>query len=274
MSSKPHIDAGKMNFALTGISIAHSKSPQLFAAAYPPPANYSYVLMPAPSVEEAVRLFRACGLQGMNVTMPFKNSIVPFTDVQSGEVKATGAANTIVNRNGRLHAYNTDVHGVVNSFLQHGITVKNNTALVLGAGGAGQAAAYALADAGAEVCWANRTIAKVEAPAGRYRVKPLSFPEAAREMEACRIIVNTLPGGADFLRTLRFHKHQAVLDADYANSPLYKQAAAGGADYISGHSWLLWQAVPAFELFTGMPPDVEAMKKILFMTHTTIKFGC
>ncbi|MDR2358713.1 MAG: hypothetical protein LBD87_02775 [Prevotellaceae bacterium] len=253
-----------MNFALTGISIAHSKSPQLFAAAYPPAANYSYILLPAPSAEEAARLFRACGLQGMNVTMPFKNAIVPFTDVQSDEVKATGAANTIVNRNGRLHACNTDVYGAVNSFLQRGITLKNSKALVLGAGGAGQAAAYALANNGARVWWANRTVEKVEALAGRFPVKPLSFPYAARELEECRIIVNTLPAEAEFLRTLHFHKQQAVLDADYANRPLYKQAVTGGAEYISGLSWLLWQAVPAFELFTGVPPNVEAMKKILF----------
>lgn len=256
-------------FALTGTSIAHSKSPQLFAAAYPYTANYSYVLLPAPSAEEAIRLFRMHGLQGMNVTMPFKNDIVPFTDVQSDDVKAIGAANTIVNRNGRLHACNTDVHGVVNSFLRRNIVLENKKALVLGAGGAGRAAAYALSKAGAEVLWTNRTVTKIEAlfstlhSAFSTRITPLFFPDAARELEACRIIVNTLPGEADFLRTLHFHKRQAVLDADYAGCPLYKQAITGGADYISGHSWLLWQAVPAFELFTGMPPDVEAMRLVM-----------
>ncbi|MDR3134397.1 MAG: NAD(P)-binding domain-containing protein [Prevotellaceae bacterium] len=249
-----------MKLALTGISIAHSKSPQLFAAAYPHAPNGSYILLPAPSAEEAIRLFRANGLQGMNVTMPFKNDIVPFTDVQSDEVKAIGAANTIVNRQGQLYAYNTDIHGVVDSFLQRGVTLNHNKALVLGAGGAGQAAAYALSKAGAQVLWANRTAAKVEALAERYKVKPLSFPEAVRELEECPVIVNTLPAGADFLAALHFHPRQAVLDADYSGAPLYRQATAAGADYISGRSWLLWQAVPAFVLFTGRPPDVEAMK--------------
>jgi shikimate dehydrogenase len=148
--------------------------------------------------------------------------------------------------------------------VQHGVALKNDKALVLGAGGAGQAAAYALANAGAEVFWANRTVEKVEALAERFHVKPLSFPYAERELDDCRIIVNTLPYGADFLQALTLHKHQVVLDADYADNPLYKQAITGGADYISGRSWLLWQAVPAFELFTGTPPDVEAMEKILF----------
>ncbi|MDR3350499.1 MAG: NAD(P)-binding domain-containing protein [Prevotellaceae bacterium] len=252
-----------MKFALTGISIAHSKSPQLFAAAYPPAANCSYGLLPAQSAEEAIRLFRASGLHGMNVTMPFKNDVVPFTDVQSDEVKLIGAANTIVNRNGQLYAYNTDVHGVINSFLQRGVVLQNHKAIVLGAGGAGQAAAYALSHAGAEVLWANRTAEKVEALAERYKVTPLSFPYAERELDECRIIVNTLPYGADFLQALHFHKHQTILDADYAGRPLYRQAITGGADYISGHSWLLWQAVPAFALFTGLPPDVEAMKNVI-----------
>jgi shikimate dehydrogenase len=256
-------------FALTGTYIAHSKSPQLFAAAYPHTTD-TYTLMPAQSAKEAIQLFRANELHGMNVTMPFKNDVVPFTDVQSDEVKAIGAANTIVNRHGKLYAYNTDINGVVDSFLRRNIVLENKKALVLGAGGAGQAAAYALSKAGATVLWTNRTVEKVEASLSTFhsplstRITPLSFPDAVREWEACQIIVNTLPCEADFLRTLRFHKHQVVLDADYAHSPLHEQAIAGGAKYISGRSWLLWQAVPAFELFTGTPPNIEAMKKQLF----------
>jgi shikimate dehydrogenase len=286
-----------MKFALTGISIAHSKSPQLFAAAYPHTSD-SYILMPARSAEEAVQLFRTNGLHGMNVTMPFKKDIVPFTDVQSDEVKAIGAANTIVNRDGKLYAYNTDVNGVADSFIRRNIVLENKKALVLGAGGAGQAAAYALSKAGAEVLWANRTKTKLMESFGElWRVEngerrtesgdkrtvaiaslstlhsPLSTLHSPLSKtlhsqfsilnSQFSIIVNTLPAEADFLRTLRFHKHQVVLDADYANSPLYRQATSDGAEYISGYSWLLWQAVPAFELFTGAPPDVEAMRLIL-----------
>jgi shikimate dehydrogenase len=252
-----------MNFALTGISIAHSKSPQLFAEAYRHAGNHTYGLLPAPSAAEALRLFRARGLDGMNVTQPFKNEMAALADVQSAEVKITGAANTIVNRNGALYAYNTDVNGVAGSFLQRRIGLKGEKAMVLGAGGAGQAAVYALSNAGAEVCWANRTVAKMLPLAERCPVTPLSFPDAAREWEGCRIIVNTLPPEADFLRTLHFHKHQVVLDADYAASPLCGQARSGGAEYINGLSWLLYQAIPAFELFTGAPPDTDAMKRFL-----------
>jgi shikimate dehydrogenase len=252
-----------MKFALTGISIKHSKSPQLFAAAYHHAAGHSYALMPAPSAEEAIRLFRAGGWDGMNVTMPFKNDIVPFTDEQSSEVQAIGAANTIVNRHGKLYACNTDVNGVVDALVRHGVALSGHRALVLGAGGAGQAAAYALSNAGAEVLWANRTTAKTEDLARRYNVKPVSLLYAGREWETCRIMVNTLPGTAGFLRTLRFHKYQTVLDADYADSPLYPQTIAGGADYIDGYAWLLWQAVPAFERFTGQPPDINAMQRVI-----------
>jgi shikimate dehydrogenase len=258
-----------MKFALTGIAIDHSKSPQLFAAAYPHTSD-TYVLMPAQSAKEAIQLFRDNGLHGMNVTMPFKNDIVKFTDVQSDEVKATGAANIIIDRDGKLYAYNTDVNGVLDSFLRRNIVVKNKKALVLGAGGAGQAAAYALSKAGAEVLWANRTVEKLvkneewrTENGGKCTVVTASL-STIHSLLSTQIIVNTLPPEADFLRTLRFHKHQVALDADYAHSPLYKQATAGGAEYISGRSWLLWQAVPAFELFTGMPPDIEAMKKNLF----------
>jgi len=252
--------------ALTGLSIAHSKNPRLFAAAYHGRPGYSYELMPAASAEEAVRLFRANGLCGMNVTMPFKNDILNYVDEQSPEAQAVGAANTVVLRDGKLVAYNTDIVGVSESLTQHGGALKGQPALVLGAGGAGRAAVYALLQAGANVWWTNRTEHKTTEPvappvarAKRARATPLSaLPALINEI---RIIVNTLPlAAAELLQALHLQKHHIVLDADYTGRPLYEAAALAAATYISGLSWLLYQAVPAYRLFTGEAPDAEAMK--------------
>ncbi len=249
--------------ALTGISISHSKNPKMFAEAYHNNPNYLYGLMPAASAEEAIQLFHANNLCGMNVTAPFKNDILKFVDEQSPEVQAIGAANVVVARNGKLVAYNTDIVGVTESFVQCGITLKGREAVVLGAGGAAQAAVYALQQAGAAVWCANRTESKAVELAAHFGVQALSLTKLSQKIAESTIIVNTLPLDAAILQAFSLQSHHVVLDADYAMQPLREAATKAGAIYIGGLSWVLYQAVPSYYLFTGEEPDIKAMKKFL-----------
>jgi shikimate dehydrogenase len=250
-------------FALTGISITHSKSPQLFAAGYPHSNDCTYGLLPAATAEEAIRLFHANGLSGMNVTTPFKNDILHYVDEQSEEVRRIGAANVVLLRNGKLLACNTDTAGVTGALEAYGWPAQNRNALVLGAGGAGQAAVYALKQAGAHVYWANRTMEKIENRAAQYAVVALPLCALSERLHEIHLIVNTLPATAEVLSTLPWRASHVLFDADYQSRPLEQPAAAARAQYISGLMWLLWQAVPSFRLFTGKPPDVAAMKTVL-----------
>ncbi len=251
------------NFALTGSPVNHSKSPQLFAAGYPRSGRYSYGLLPASSAGEAMRLFREKGLAGMNVTAPLKSDILSYADVPSEEARATAAANTILLHNGKLYAYNTDVDGVTGAFEANNVAVKQETAVVLGAGGAGKAAVYALRKAGAKVYWANRTLSKVMAAADAYGALPLPLTAVAACVADSRLVVNTLPAPAECLKGVKLQSKHVVLEADYATRPLYGEALAAGAKYIGGLWWLLYQAIPAYALFTGEQPDMAAMKQYL-----------
>jgi shikimate dehydrogenase len=254
-------------FALTGLSIAHSKSPVLFRAAYPAAARaYAYELLPAHSAEEAMRLFHAHNLTGMNITAPFKGEILRFADTQSEVVRFLGAANTLVRKDGQLHAENTDVDGVLGALRHHHLAPEGASALVLGAGGAGKAAVYALKHAGAQVVWANRTAATTEHLAAHYGVRAVPLAAVPCELPRCTLLVNTLPAAADVLRHLPLQQHHTILDADYAghaDRPLFALAEKNKAAYISGLFWLLYQAVPAFWLFTGEEPSVENMRQVL-----------
>ena len=146
-------------FAITGNPVTHSKSPVLFKAAYGSMYDMTYELMPAESAKIAVDLFSANGLNGMNVTAPFKTDILPYIDKYSDEVGIIGAVNTVIKSDdGLLTAYNTDYQGVLGAFYDFGVQLAGKKCLLLGIGGAGMAAAYALCKAGTDLNISNRTV--------------------------------------------------------------------------------------------------------------------
>jgi shikimate dehydrogenase len=249
------------HFGITGTPVEQSQSPALFKAAYH--GKHTYELLPAATGEEAVQLFREKELSGMNVTMPLKTSLVGLLDILSEEVRAVQAVNTIVlAKDGRLYGANTDVLGVRGALKEAGVILDGTACLVLGAGGAGRAAAYALAKAGAAVTVASRTAARVEGITGRFSVKALSLDEALPLSRTYRVIVNTLPAEAEAVQQLLLNSRQIVLDADYIHKPMRVACRDANAMYIDGLRWLLYQAIPAFYLFTGEKPDAAAMAKI------------
>ncbi|MDR3235531.1 MAG: hypothetical protein LBT48_02245 [Prevotellaceae bacterium] len=247
-------------FGITGMPVAHSQSPALFQAAYH--GKYSYELLPASTSEEALQLFREKGLSGMNVTMPLKTSIVGLIDVLSDEAKWLQSVNTIRLINGKLYGNNTDIEGVLGALIEAGVEVNRSSCLVLGAGGAGRAAAYALDNAGTSVAMANRSTTWVEATPRLFRVDALSLDEAVQLSRAYRVIVNTLPAGTGIAQRLPLHSRQILLDADYVNKPMLEACRQAGTKYIDGLRWLVHQAIPAYRLFTDEAPDREAMTQL------------
>lgn len=241
--------------------VSQSKSPVLFHAAYH--GKYKYALFPAATAAEAMRLFHAHGLSGMNVTMPLKELMLPFVATSDGDAALLQAVNTVVWQQGALRGYNTDVQGVAGALAEAGITVSGRRCVVLGAGGAGRAAACALAHAGATLTIANRTADRAEVTAKLFRAASLSLTEVLQHSDEYEVIVNTLPAAADVAAHLHLTSQQAVLDADYAHKPLQALCRSTGATYIDGNRWLLHQAIPAYRLFTGEEPDVAAMMQAL-----------
>ncbi|MDR3184339.1 MAG: saccharopine dehydrogenase NADP-binding domain-containing protein [Prevotellaceae bacterium] len=253
----------KKCFGLTGMPVSQSKSPALFRAAYQ--GRYEYGLFPAATADEAMRLFREHGLQGMNVTMPLKEPVLPFMATLDESAALLQAVNTVVWQQGALQGYNTDVQGVAGALAEAGIAVNGRRCVVLGAGGAGRAAACALAQAGAILTIANRSAGRAGAAAKLFHAAALPLAEALQRSAEYEVIVNTLPAATGVAAQLRLEPQQAVLDADYAHKPLLALCRNAGATYIDGSRWLLHQAIPAYRLFTGEEPDVAAMTQALFI---------
>jgi shikimate dehydrogenase len=249
-------------FAITGNPVLHSKSPILFDAAYPSHADdFAYFRLAAQSAEEAMLLFDELGLSGINITSPFKSSVAQLADLRSPEVQALNACNTLTLENGKKCCYNTDIFGVSGSFESAGVSPAGKRCLVLGAGGAGGAAAYALHSAGGVVTIANRTVDKARWLAESIGCRYAGLDEIAAIAPQADIIVNTLYQHVDVVDEAWLKPQHVVFDAIYHGSKLREKALRTGCKFIDGTGWLLHQGVPAYRRFTGVEPDVDSMKK-------------
>jgi len=250
-------------FGLCGHPITHSLSPRLFEAAYPK-GDFNYELIQTSRPAEALRLFWEGGYAGMNVTAPFKTSILPLVHRQTQECAAIGACNLILKEGNLLVAHNTDYLGVIHSIDEVKVQIKGALCLLLGAGGAAKAAAYALLQAGASLLWANRTPAFIPKLFCDHPITPLSLTQIRDYLPTCSLIVNTLPLSVPDTQCLKFNPFQTVFDASYTVRPLEKQATESDATYMGGERWLLHQAIPSLEAMTGVSPNVGAMELCLF----------
>ncbi|MEA5005856.1 MAG: NAD(P)-dependent oxidoreductase [Rikenellaceae bacterium] len=244
-----------MRFAVAGNPVSHSLSPALFKAAYGY-SEHTYGLLEASSAREVIGRFRSEGYDGLNITAPFKESILDFVDVRSELDVSIGAVNTIFIRDGKVHSFNSDYGGVqecIKGYSKHGSHVT-----VLGCGGAGKAAALAAAGLGCRVTVINRSFEKADAFARRFSMEAGRFDQIPSTITSSDIVINTLPENLDILNNLDF-SGKTILEANYKSPQLVFLQNINGINYISGRYWLLYQAVQSFRLFTGVEPDLKSM---------------
>jgi shikimate dehydrogenase len=258
-------------FGLVGDPVGHSLSPPMHEAAYADLGmDARYVTFEPDDGGAAVDGAAALGLAGLNVTIPFKRTVLDHVDPDPLAARV-GAVNTVDFSTDPPTGYNTDLAGVTRSLAHHGVDPAGATAVVVGAGGAGRAAAFALADAGADVHVANRTVPRATdlADAVGEGTTAGGLDGLADHVPDADVLVNATSVGmeedatpvpADLL-----HADLAVLDAVYTpvETRLLRDAAAAGATTVDGAWMLLFQGVEAFEVWTGRTAPVEAMNRAL-----------
>ena len=260
-------------YGLVGNPVGHSVSPPMHEAGYADRGlNATYVTFEPAEDEIAAAIdgAEALGVAGLNVTIPFKQDV--FELVEPAPLAARiGAVNTVVfPDDGAPQGYNTDAAGVTRSFEHHDVAIDGQNAVVVGAGGAGRAAAFALADAGADVQIANRTVERAEALADEVAGATGGGLDSLNEVvPAADLLVNATSVGMEEAETpvpaALLHEGLAVLDAVYTprETRLLRDADAAGATTIQGARMLLFQGVDAFERWTGVDAPVEAMDAAL-----------
>lgn len=228
----------------------------------------------------AVAGIKALGFMGVNVTIPYKESILPLLDEIDPLAELIGAVNTVVVKEGKLVGYNTDASGFWRSLKEEGVDPKGRQALILGAGGAARAVAFTLLKQGCSSLYlANRTyhraqeLAKTLEKAGSIPVKafPLEESSLASILPEVDLIINTTSvgmeskGGELPLEARKLETRHIVYDLVY-NPPrtkLLELASSRGCRTISGRSMLLYQGAEAFTLWTGREAPLEVMKEVL-----------
>ncbi len=259
-------------YGLLGNPVGHSLSPPMHEAAYEElgiDARYVTFEPDPDRIGEAIDGARALGIRGLNVTIPFKRSVLSLVE-PDGLAEEVGAVNTIDFAHDPPTGHNTDVAGVTRSFAHHDVALSGREAVVVGAGGAGRASAFALADAGASVSVANRTESRAhelaEAVSGASGHALDSLP---RLLAGADVLVNATSVGMDGdespVPREALHADLAVLDAVYSplETRLLREAREEGALTIDGAWMLLYQGVEAFERWTGERAPVERMDEAL-----------
>ena len=248
-----------MRFALIGDPISHSLSPALFRAAYRG-SLHSYELLYAATIDEAVMRFKNEGFDGLNVTTPYKEDILKYTDKRDHLTDIIGASNLILKEDNLIAAYNTDFFGVKMSIGNY--ICKGDKVVVLGCGGAGRAAAIAAKAEGCRVTIVNRSESKARIFSESAGINYKNIEHLHNEIKHCTLFINTLSISLDVLDKIDF-TGKIVFEANYKSPQLSDIENRCNAKYISGKYWLLNQAVQSFQLFTSSPPDLDSMRLML-----------
>lgn len=206
---------------------------------------------------------------GFSVTMPYKETIMAYMDHYDPLVKIIGAMNTVVNENGKLIGYNTDATGAAQA-LREKTEIAGKKILLMGAGGAARAIAYALKELGADIHIYNRTAEKAQELADALGLQTIDYrliPQAHFD-----ILINATPIGsppdteASLLHADQIPAGSVVMDIITHPIPtrLLKEAEKAGAKTVSGERMLLYQAIGQFRLWFNVEPPLQIMEQALY----------
>ncbi len=281
---------------ILGWPVAHSRSPEMHAAAFAAlgMTGWRYQRLPVPPelFDETVRALGAAGFVGANVTVPHKHAALALADRASEQARQIGAANTLLlAADGTVEAHNTDAPGLI-SAIEHSLSASSSSplrlaelsVLVLGAGGSARAAVWGLHEAGVrEILVWNRTQARAQELVSGLAGRVVQRPQAADVLINCTTVglesapvsalndpserlvrsssevqaLNQLGLGHDQLG-----EYSYVVDLVYrmGGTPLLRAARRTGARTLDGIEILVCQGALSFELWTGVRPPLDAMR--------------
>ena len=261
--------------ALFGDPVDHSLSPVMQNAWLQGagiPGAYAAMRIPVMEAAATFKGLREMALTGANVTVPHKEEAAKNCDRLDDAAAALNAVNTLRwEQDGTVSGFNTDAPGLIAALdgANTGWRSQTGAAVVIGAGGAGRAAAWALAHAGVRrVMICNRTAQRAQEAAAQIEAaRPFPWSKLGETFEGADLIVNTTTLGMAHTPDMdwplaRAPRHAIVMDAVYAplETPLLAAAAARGMRTIDGLGMLIHQGALAFEIWFGVKPDVTAAR--------------
>jgi shikimate dehydrogenase len=268
-------------YAVVGDPVAHSASPRLFAALARQlglALEYRAERVEAAAFPGFLQGVRRGAYQGLSVTLPHKEAALRLADSAAPSARAVGAANTLVVREGRLEAHNSDGVGLLRALAGQGVTLKAARVLVLGAGGAARAAVQAAQASGATAVWvSNRTPERAQRLAEAFGAVAVPTARLASLLLDVDVLLqasaaglsrpdeSALPAGCVL------HPRLTVLEMVYQplQTQLLRDARASGARGVDGLWMLIHQALEQWRLWTG----VEAAPEVAPALHAELTRG-
>ena len=266
--------------AVLGHPINHSKSPKLhnyWLSLFNIDGYYIPLDIDPRNFENSIRALSGLGFVGANVTIPYKEKVLKIADKISDRAAIIGAANTLTFlQDGRIYADNTDGYGFLQNIKckYNDWTASEGTSVVFGAGGASRAILGALIEDGAnEVILANRTRSRADQLRSDFgaKIKVVDWMKVQNYLSDASTVINATSLGMDGKAELPIplqglKKNTLVTDIVYTplNTPLLENAAKRGCRTVDGLGMLIHQAIPGFERWFGVKPDVsESLRKLL-----------
>jgi shikimate dehydrogenase len=258
--------------AVIGWPVEHSRSPQMFEAAFAAAAIDAVMIpigVPPESLATIIGALRAMRALGASVTLPHKLAAAALCDELSPAARAIGAVNCLHFDDGRLVGHNTDEGGFTDALVAAGLSPAGKRCVILGAGGAARAVAYGLEAAHAR---AVDVIARRPAQVTWTAARPWNAPELRTCFARAELVVDATPIGladgdaaavdalpldalpaAAWVATLVYHRRPVLLE----------RAAARGHAIVDGRGMLVHQGARAFAIWTGAAPPIQAMQRAL-----------
>ncbi|MBI9071432.1 MAG: shikimate dehydrogenase [Melioribacteraceae bacterium] len=269
-----------------GHPIKHSLSPAMQNKAFSlGDQNFIYLPFDVPqtNLKDALKGMIALGIKGFNITIPHKEYITQFLNDVSEEASVIGAVNTIVNENGILHGYNTDVNGIIETLAPFKDDINDQVVSVIGSGGAARSVIYALIRhfKVKRINIINRTEQTAESMKEYFGAKmvfpdiktyALVPPDLVEVFGKSKLIVNTTSIGMnpevdDSPTTIEksFNKDQIVFDVIYTplKTKFLELAESQGATIVNGLKMFVVQGARSYELWTGEDMPIDEIYEML-----------
>lgn len=237
-------------------------------------ATYVPFQVEAKYLGDAVRSLRILNIAGTNITVPYKEAVIPYVDVLSESANIIGAINTIAMAGDQIKGYNTNAIGIMDALEDIDFNPAGKKALILGAGGAAKAVAFVLNWLKAEKIFiAGRNGPKARNVASRVRGIPLSLDDLTNDPVAAHIIVNatTVSSAAEshkmagLTKDLDISGCELIFDLNYGRDPNIWESMAKNHNirFMDGLPTLVHQARNSLALWTGIDVAAEEFKNAL-----------
>jgi len=273
-------------FGIFGYPLKHTLSPAMHNPAFQKlgmDAGYLPFELNPKCFKSVMKRLRETSLQGFNVTVPYKETVIPYLDRISPEAEAVGAVNTVKRKGTKFLGYNTDVDGFVRALSETGSKLAGKKAVILGAGGAARACvAGLLREKAGRICLFNAAFDFERAeklrrhfvkrvPRAPLEIFVLNEKILKRELEDAAVVVNATSVGMKkddpVLISSRVLPGKRILAFDViykpAETPFLRLARLKGHKTVNGLSMLFYQGVKAFEIWTGRKAPVAVMRESL-----------